>query len=619
MSDVVNCKGGTIFNVASQRCVSTISDLGILIGRIANKMSQGGDGMPYFTRGCKEGSIKNPVTNYCVNEDSELGRTISQNVEERRNGNILHCREPNVFNSNSGQCVMPYNNVVNMQSCASFSSRGGEYTFMPHEEQTAIADWFINQSNNRGIVLFHSLGSGKTCTSIIMIDMWLDKHPDRYVFIYLPASLRQNFINEYCTRCGKDREHIEERFIFVSYNYVSNQRASMPTHDILEGNLVVIDEFHRIILGMVNEGVHYPAVFNSINAANPDKIICLTGTGLTQTPLEVYYSVELCTYENPFGSNVDYIQNELNIQGNTFFPTNPARFKAIASTVYSRLKPVITSEGAEGYPVVYSHIKYVPMVEEQYLKYMSRKDVETNMRRHRPQPDEADYENKRRRYYLGVSMLLSRQVCNMIYSTVLGAPLSSYSPKFDLIVNDVATHPGKHVIYSQFKTLYGVFFLENILESRGFKCLDFTGDNNDPQRANILATFNASNNANGEKIKCLLITSAGSMGLNLFAVRTLHIVEQSINPMDKAQAKGRAVRFGGHLMLPPEDRNVRIIEYLATKPGRNIPDDTEVNTLPISDWTSDIEAYLVAQRKTNSVAPLLEILDSLPLIPTEQA
>lgn len=609
---IVDCGEDMVFNARSERCVPIDGTLGQLMLAIERGLdSKRGEG--YFSLGCPEGTIKNPRTGYCIDEETELGETIRVNIDRRLHG-VIECTPPLVFDDESKRCVAPSSR--GSPSCDAYPERPEDYEFVPHEEQAEIADWFVHRSTHRGIVLFHELGSGKTCTTIMIIDAWLGLHPGRKVFVYLPASLRQNFIREYCVQCGKNPDDIGDRIAFVSYNYTSNQRH-LPTSEMLRGNLVVIDEFHRVVLGMINEGVHYPAVYNSICDSEADKIVCLTGTAISSSPLEIYYAVKLCRIDNPFVSGANYLDNVMRFDtdNGTFVPQNRDEFVRIVGSVYSFLAPLATAQGAMGYPSVSNTSIFVPMVKRQYDEYIEIRGNEIQAAGQYPELDDPDYLQKRIRFFLAVSMVRSRQVSNMIYLNPVPKHLRDYSPKFAAIVRNVLDTPGKNVIYSQFKTDYGVDFLNQVLRAKGVSTMEFTGDNNDAQRADILARWNAHSNRFGDEYKCLLVTEAGALGLNLLAVRKLHIVEQSISPSLMAQIKGRVVRFGSHAMLPPKQRTVQIVSYYSTSPSVDIPTNTPVESIPVPLRTSDMIAYVMAQRKTKSVAPELEILKGLPLVP----
>lgn len=607
MSNAVDC-GDLVFNSISEQCVSETSSLGKLVNSIDEKLIQ--MGQEYFSKGCTKKTIKNPLTKYCIKTSTALGKTILDNVTKRVNG-ILACTPPRSFNTITKRCWID----PNPNSCAAYDIT--EHEFIPHDEQIKVANWFIN-TNNRGIVLFHGLGSGKTCTSILMIDMWLQRHPDRKVYIYLPASLRSNFLKEYCSKCGKNVDVVKDKFHFVSYNYTSN-RIHLPTKEQLKDNLVVVDEFHKIILGMISQGIHYTTIYKSLYESNLDKIICLSGTPETSSPLEIYYEVNMCKNNPPFKDGTNYLQNVVTLNSNRkWIPKNRDEFIKDIHGVYSYLPSIATINGLNGYPVVTHVRKYVPMLIPQYIQYAKAKSGESP--RGKPNPKKPDYERQRMFYFIRVSMLRSRQRANMYYPPNVSdndmiKNISKVSPKFTRIINYIKNNVGKQVVYSQFKERYGVQFLSDALNYMKIPNLLFTGDFNDTQRLDILAKFNNENNNNGNYYKVLLLTDAGSQGLNLFGARALHIVEQTVSPNVIQQIEGRVVRFGGHLMLPLENRNITIISYFALTPGIEIKDNEEIQNIPLDRHTSDFDAHRLANDKSRSVSVLLHILKSQPLIP----
>ena len=88
--------------------------------------------------------------------------------------------------------------------------------FIPQAHQEKIKNYFIS-SPYRGLLLYHRLGSGKTCTSIIIADEMLKRNMIKHVYVCTPGSLRKNFTNEYCSLCG-DQKMLSKKFTFITYN-----------------------------------------------------------------------------------------------------------------------------------------------------------------------------------------------------------------------------------------------------------------------------------------------------------------------------------------------------------------------------------------------------------------
>jgi|TARA_B110000093_G_scaffold62731_1_gene67909 hypothetical protein len=69
------------------------------------------------------------------------------------------------------------------------------------------------------------------------------------------------------------------------------------------------------------------------------------------------------------------------------------------------------------------------------------------------------------------------------------------------------------------------------------------------------------NNKNGDKIKVILISRAGSEGIDFKFIRQIHILDPWYNMNRIEQIIGRGVRNGSHKLLPFEKRNVQLYLY----------------------------------------------------------
>jgi len=99
----------------------------------------------------------------------------------------------------------------------------------PH--QSFIKDYLQYQSPYRGLLLYHGLGTGKSCSSIAAAEM-LYNHMD--VIIMIPASLRDNYVNE-IKKCGRDLFQMQQNWVFIpkedvsEYVYQTLKVKELPT------------------------------------------------------------------------------------------------------------------------------------------------------------------------------------------------------------------------------------------------------------------------------------------------------------------------------------------------------------------------------------------------------
>lgn len=67
-------------------------------------------------------------------------------------------------------------------------------------------------------------------------------------------------------------------------------------------------------------------------------------------------------------------------------------------------------------------------------------------------------------------------------------------------------------------------------------------------------------------MKAILLSSAGSEGLDLQGTRSFQGMEPHFNNEKINQVIGRGIRYKSHAHLPQEERKVRVMRYAATKP-----------------------------------------------------
>ena len=92
--------------------------------------------------------------------------------------------------------------------------------YEPYNYQKLLKNFMSKDSPYRGILLYHGLGTGKTCTSITIAE---NLKKEKNIIVMLPASLKTNFIHNGLLFCGdeeykKNEEKYKKKYTFVSYN-----------------------------------------------------------------------------------------------------------------------------------------------------------------------------------------------------------------------------------------------------------------------------------------------------------------------------------------------------------------------------------------------------------------
>jgi len=98
------------------------------------------------------------------------------------------------------------------------------------------------------------------------------------------------------------------------------------------------------------------------------------------------------------------------------------------------------------------------------------------------------------------------------------------------------------------------------LERGGYVLI--TGDKTlSPNNKASVSMATARDNARGDKVKVVVISQTGSQGVDLRAIRQVHLLDPWYNLGRVAQIVGRARRRCSHVDLPPDQRNVSLYLY----------------------------------------------------------
>jgi hypothetical protein len=137
----------------------------------------------------------------------------------------------------------------------------------------------------------------------------------------------------------------------------------------------------------------------------------------------------------------------------------------------------------------------------------------------------------------------------------------------------------------------------NLLKNKKnkFKYVLITGNNlYSPNNTNEIEAVSSNTNNYGDKIKVVIISRAGSEGIDLKNIRNVHIMEPWYNMNRLEQVIGRAIRNKSHFSLPLEKRNCCIYLYgsLLTNKSESI----------------DLFLYRLAEHKSIKIGKITRIL-----------
>jgi len=544
-------------------------------------------------------------------------------------------------------------------------------SFIPQPHQQKIADYF-ERSPYRGLLLYHLLGSGKSCTSILVAKTMLESGKIKHVYVLTPGSLRTNFVKEFCNVCGSI-DDLHKYYTFVTYNY--NIFGHIDDIDF-NNSLVIIDEAHNLINGAKNISKNPHALYNKILDSNA-RVLVLTGTVIFNNTYEWCLLGNLLKYDTfPNIIEHDKLDSEY--------------FEIYRNKIMSKnnLKGIISYfPGNMGdYPeVIYNKPIKVLMSPHQDASYNIISLKEIFLRKKGPPKPEAKFKNPKKYaidsllWIISQKYILSRSISNMIYpyykydnkeedisenelsddesstdipvdnngeinkkikkkdileknggwinSEILkNKSLLTYSPKITaLIINILKNYNSKHVVFSYFIEHSGLRFIHTVLKLCKIKCVIYSGDVSAEQRQKILDKFNKPNNRYGQKIKILLMTEAGREGITLKEVGHLHILETNTIANNIKQIIGRVARYKSHSEMPIDERKVNIWKYHSYSrmsplifDKDNIcfdPRIPDIRSIPVSTYYSKLKENLrdnvVETKKGKEFEKLIKFLEGL--------
>lgn len=403
-------------------------------------------------------------------------------------------------------------------------------------------------SNSDAILLFHSMGAGKTATSIAASE-------GGEVDVVVPAALRENYKKE----IQKFTKNPSKRNI-ISYNRFTKEGPSYGA------DTLVMDEVQRI--GRAESQMSQRAVDS---AKYYKKRIILSGTPSLNSPRELSPVIRLLSPDtkdiplDPTNFNKKFMgERKIPVglfdrlrgikPGVEFYPKNTEILRdAIKGKVH------YYKTGKEDYPKRYDETREVEASDQQakIYKYVTNSAdpiIAMKVKMNLPL-------SKKESNQINAFMTAARQVSNT--GTPYGGTEES-SNKMKAIADDVELFTNKNknhksLIYSNYIES-GLKEIENELDKKGIKYTTFTGSMTDRARKDSVDKYNA-----GE-VNAMLVSGAGSEGLDTKGTRAVHITEPHWNKNRIEQVIARAIRYKSHDHLPEKDRDVKVIKYQTVLP-----------------------------------------------------
>lgn len=457
----------------------------------------------------------------------------------------------------------------------------------------------------KGLLVFHSLGSGK---SLICISVAVDHYlydGKKCLIVTKGSSGRENFKKEieHYYEMGKfsadkypdkgikitPREYAK---IFVMNHYMAlhNSICAMTDRDIMAqfSNMIfVFDEIHNIrqlkIIGDDSSKSHvYDSLKRIIKLANNTKIMLATATPMTNDIGQLNSTISLLTDDDSYHGIISY---------NTEIKDKPTKIfhgvdgyltdtKVYLSQMIGHQRQHHIMEQRKGTPKdIYRMLTHVSLFAFPESGMYGR----TIYDKHILEPTKYSKE------IIPVKSRIKKTVTYTMYKIVdkyrkylTGDGLRECSSKYwelmDILENK---HPnvGPIFVFVEEVRGSGLLLLANIFEAHGYelyvgqnlqsigKGKRFTicvGDQSVvPNQLDRLDGFNHKRNINGEYVRVLIGSKVVGESITLRNVRMFHVMTIHWNDSTIEQAVGRVVRSGSHSDLAEHERKVDIFIHAA--------------------------------------------------------
>jgi SNF2 family DNA or RNA helicase len=411
---------------------------------------------------------------------------------------------------------------------------------LPHQEEAKR-----RLKNQHGLILSWEVGSGKTLGAIAAADQFGSTS------VVVPASLRENFKHELKTFKSKNKFEVKsyERFV--------------KDKEDLSNKTVIFDEAHAL---------KTPDSQRSRSAQKlsrqAKKVVLLSGTPIQDKPSDVSSLVNIAAGHQVLPSSrkafdekyLTHIKTDPGIilrtlgfkKRDEYVPKNLNDFAAKAKPYFMNYTPAESSDAPK---VRHFNVDVQMSPTQQAVYHVLEKQLPGDLRK---SIEESLPAGKKNISTLNRFLSATRQVSNS--SDKFYSPNGKeYSPKLLNIAKIVSKSPGKSLIYSDYLES-GVTPLSELLTAKEIKHGIFTGGMNDKDRKKLVSDYNAN------KLKALIVSSAGGQGLSLKGTRSVHIANPYWNNEKINQVVGRAIRLNSHTHLPLKDRTVDVYKYRSVLP-----------------------------------------------------
>lgn len=447
----------------------------------------------------------------------------------------------------------------NPASLKKFSS-----AMLPHQQRVVEK---LKDPNQHGLILWHGLGSGKTRSSI---EAYKALNPNNTTVV-LPKSLEENYLKE-LKKWVNDPSYVKRhKMNILSQQLLSRLESGESNTNKLKNDpdLLIVDEAHRARTSNSNLSQYLKDL-----SQKSKKVLLLTGTPVYNTPSDIAPLINMAAGDSVLPASQSafddkYVKSE-KVKAPFFYRlmgVKPGVVKSLKNR--DELKSILKKYvdyypgSTEHFPEVTYEDVYADMSQEQMdiyntvlkkLPWILRKKVQLGMPANKRETDKL------------VAFLSGLRALSNSSEGFVTDPEKVKSPKIDKAYANLKellkNNPkAKAIVYSNYLS-NGVDIYKKLLDKDKIPYGEFTGEIKKSLRDKLVRDYNEN------KLKVLMLSSAGGEGLDLKGTRLVQILEPHFNKEKINQVIGRAARYKSHEDLPEDQRKVLVQNYLSQIPEK---------------------------------------------------
>ena len=477
--------------------------------------------------------------------------------------------------------------------------------FKLQPSQKFLADYFTSKNVHPGLLVYHKIGAGKTCSAVNIAERLKNKMK---IMVVLPAALIGNFRNELRSECAgetyltnKQRKILDklkpsdDRFkkiikksdkiinkYYTIYSYHKFVALAKDNIINLDNHLLIIDEVQNMIS---MTGTFYANLKKSVDKAKNLKTVLLSATPMFDKPVEIALTLNLLKPKKPLPIGGDFNKKFLKIKYNREGPYYRAKSIRSFKKMIRGLVSYYRGAPINAFPEENFKIVKCRMDAFQYKSYLTV--LSDDKKYKRGSFRNVDILKLPNNFFIGPRMISNIAFPNKSFNlngyksldkeSMRMSNIRNYSMKFYKILKKLKQAEGPVFVYSNFKEYGGLKSFVKFIEAHGFKNYKefgegkkrfavWSGDEPHELKEEIKYMYNKKENINGEVIKIMLGSPSIKEGVSLLRTEQVHIMEPYWNISRMLQIIGRAIRFCSHKDVKRDRRQVDVFLYLSTYP-----------------------------------------------------